>query len=211
MVDGQLQGPVDRAQDLPGGEGDVAGHVRGGIAELVAQGQVGDEGAEPGAELVVLGARHAGAAGQRRDAPLREQPAVVDPAPGVGHDGEGPGVSGREQHRGQRVGQRHTTARLAEGGGRRERVAVGAGVELVDAEGSEGGRHLRRAQGGVVLGPPGGIDATERGEGLRGGGRELDSLVGEHRVHARPPPRSALDTIMRCTSMVPEATVAAWA
>ena len=71
--------------------------------------------------------------------------------------------------------------------------------------------HLGRPDGRVVLGPAGGVDAAEGGERL-----------GARRRRTRPPrraapgsraapPSSALDTIMRCTSMVPEATVAAWA
>ena len=48
-------------------------------------------------------------------------------------------------------------------------------------------------------------------ERLGGGGAELERLVGQQRVHVLAPLSSALDTIIRCTSIVPDATVAAWA
>ena len=65
-------------------------------------------------------------------------------------------------------------------------------------------------RGRVVLGVTSGVDTAEGAERLRGGGTELERLVGQQRVHVDPL-SSALDTIIRCTSIVPDATVAAWA
>ena len=99
--------------------------------------QVDDERAEPGAERRGGRVGERGGTEERRDHPLVEQVAVVDPGQAVGHGGEGPPVAVGEQHRRDGVGERHATGGLAQRRGGRQRVAVGPRVELVDAQGSE--------------------------------------------------------------------------
>jgi hypothetical protein len=127
---------------------------------------------------------------------------VVDPGHPVGHDGEGPARAVGQQRGGHGVGEGAAARRLAQGGGGRQRLGPGPGVELARPQRVERPRHL--------AGPQGGVDPADGGEGLGGGGAELLRLLGGDRVH-RVPPSSALATIMRWTSMVPDATVAACA
>ncbi len=127
------------------------------------------------------------------------------------HDGERHAVVGSaEQQGGQRHRQRHPAGRLAEGRRGSQRLVALARVEVVDAERLQGRQHLGLPHAGVELGAAGGVDAAERREGAASGGGQLERDVGEGGVHRRLP-SSALDTIIRCTSMVPEATVAACA
>ena len=155
------------------------------------------------------GGEHGGRA-EAGDPPLGEQVAVVDPGRPVGHEGEGPAVGAGQEGGGDGVGEGDPAGRLAQRGGRRQGVRPGAGVEVAGPQRVEGAGHLAGPDGRVVLRPAGGVDPAEGGERRGRGGPELDGLVGEDRVH-RAPPSSALATIIRWTSIVPEATVAAWA
>jgi hypothetical protein len=145
--------------------------------------------------------------------PLVEQVAVVDAHGSVGpvtHDGEGPAVGAGQQRAGHRVGEGAATGGLAQRPGGGQGLGPVPGVEVVDAQRPQRAGHRAAPGGGIVLGPAGGVHAAEGGEGLGGGGAELDGLLGQDRVH-RVVPSRALATIMRWTSMVPDATVAAWA
>jgi hypothetical protein len=118
------------------------------------------------------------------------------------------GVAQEGAHDG--VGQGDAAGGRAERGRRGEVLAAGAGVDVGDAQAVERGGDLAGAHVGRLLGATGDVGAAQRGEGLGGRVAELDGGVGQDGVH-RVPPSSALDTIIRCTSMVPDATVAAWA
>jgi hypothetical protein len=210
VLDRQLDRAVGGPEHGAGGEGQVEHHVGAGVAgERVALVQVGDERPEAGAE------RAAARRGPRRSAeaghpPLAEQVAVVDPGRGVRHDGERPAVAVGQQHARHGVREGAAARGLAQRGGRGECVGTVPGVEVAGAERGERARHVRAAHAGVVLRPAGGVGAADVGEGPGGGGAELEGLVGQDRVH-RALPSSERATIIRWTSIVPEATVAAWA
>lgn len=135
---------------------------------------------------------------------------MVDPPDALGHHGEGALLTIAQQGAHQRERQGHCAGGFAQGRRGRQGVGVGARVEVLGSDGGEGGRHLAFTTGRFFLGSAGGIHPAEGGEGFGRGGGELDRFGRQDRVHARGPSR-ALATIMRCTSMVPDATVAAWA
>ena len=187
-----------------------AGHV-GARRRRAARREVDHERTEARAEGSGGRPGQHGRTGEGCDDPLVEQIAVVDPRGAVGHGGERSSLGITEEHGGHRVGEGHPTGRLAEGGGRRQRIGVVPRIEVVDPERVERAGHLSGAAGRVVLGPAGRVDAAERRERLRRRRAELDGLLGQQRVHVLDPLSRALDTIMRCTSIVPDDTVAAWA
>jgi hypothetical protein len=215
VVDGELDGSIDRAEDLPAGERHLQLEVVGCVGLDAVHGHIPHERAEPGGESVAHRHGHAAGAVQRRDPPLGEQVGVVDPVVvgivvGIGHHGEG--AAGVVAHQGarHRVGEGHAAGGLAQGGGGRQRVGVGPGVEVADAQRVEGAGDVGRADRRVLLGAPRRVHTAEGGERLGGRRPVLDGLLGQDGVH-EPPPSRAFDTIMRCTSIVPDATVAACA
>ena len=146
------------------------------------------------------------------DPPLREQVAVVDPPDPLGHDDRRPAVGVADQRGSERVRQRHPPGRVAQRRGRGERDVAVARLEVVDAELGQQRRHLGwRAPSD----PPRPRRATSTppsaAKALDAACAQVPGLVGQRRVHTRPPASRALATIMRCTSIVPLATVAAWA
>ncbi len=116
----------------------------------------------------------------------------------------------RQQRARHGVGQGAAPRGLAQRGRRGQGLGPVPGVEVLGAQGPQRAGHVLAAGGRVVLGAAGGVDPAEGGERLGGGGPELQGLVGQDGVHRLLPSRS-LATIMRWTSMVPDATVAAWA
>ena len=113
---------------------------------------------------------------------------------------------------GDRVGEGHPTGRLAERGGRGQRVGVVPRVEVVDARArasapatsparTDGSSSARRA----ASTPPRAANA------FAAAAPNSTASSGSSGFTCSTPLSSALDTIMRCTSMVPDATVAAWA
>ena len=135
---------------------------------------------------------------------------MVDPAAVVRHHRERPPVAVAQQYRRHGVGEGDPAGRLAQRGGGGERVGVVARVELVDPQRLQRVGNLAVAARRLLLGPARHVDPAEGGEGAGRGGAELGASSGRTGfTSARP--SSALDTIMRCTSMVPDATVAACA
>ena len=131
--------------------------------------------------------------------------------PFSGIEREGNAVLVAEKGAGDGVRQRDPSRFEAQHRGRREGVEIDPGVDLVEAQRVERGPR-RGAPRRIFLTAQHVVTAAEGFEGLTGGGAELDDVFRQRRVHplAAAPSRSR-DTIIRCTSMVPLATVAACA
>ena len=88
-------------------------------------------------------------------------------------------------------------------------VGSGPDIELERAEFAQ--RGARRVPNAVVgLGPQRGLRAAQPIEPLGGDRREVANILWQCGFH-RFPPKTSRATSMRCTSMVPDATVAACA
>lgn len=114
-----------------------------------------------------------------------------------------------------RIGQHHTAGLATQCRGRLSRLEVGAGIEIVETELVEHRRDLTPAQRRIGLGPTGEVDTARRREGARRDLAELLGIVTQMWVHLPDPPVTepirARETMIRWTSTVPDATVAACA
>ena len=140
--------------------------------------------------------------------PTASQVTVVDPGRIGVHQRESGAVDGQQFFH-QRVGKRRRAGSLAEHGGGQP---VLDGASDVEVECSEVGHRSPGVVSELVLGlsPQRGLRSTEPEQTLGGDRGEVGNILGQSGFHQWSPNVSRATSI-RCTSMVPEATVAAWA
>jgi hypothetical protein len=140
--------------------------------------------------------------------PVAVEIAVVDPWVARIDEREPVAVE-REQLLDQRIGQHDCTGGPTQLGGRKELIRIGADIDVPRTklgEGIAGSGTCGRIRLCAQRQP----DSTERCEPVPCTVAERDNVGGQLREHQRPP-NAERATSIRCTSIVPDATVAAWA
>jgi hypothetical protein len=140
--------------------------------------------------------------------PLATEVAVVNPGAGRVDQREARAVD-RHQVVDDRPRERDRSRDPRQLRRREELLEVTPDVEVADAQLGERLRH-GLAQRSIGLGPQREVDAAETREAVARGVGERDDVGRQCGVH-RELPSTERATRIRCTSMVPEETVAAWA